>query len=544
MITFNKYPAKVALANNPIIWKLLTDNLYVNAGALHQSNLILSAAVAVDQAISLKFANMVLTFTCKASPDNSGLQFRPKVTSETMTDYTTYLASVFNSNYYILTNYMVFNWFSGTDYILIMVSKVKGTLYAITSTANTTPFVLHQQTSGTDVVVNSYFSMLMQVLAYDNANFPQLIYEDLYPVDSNLMALADMQEAFNTTYSDMSSLFEVDFKLFPTITDFVIKRKLLCRYILRAAEFYGDNPTYKKLVTSTDCYALNGQLPIWKDVELLNEGSTWWDKLKYSKMFLNYCPDYKITDNSVQEFLYYIVFATETNASYNLKCKATFDDNTTQTSTLKTFTVNQYEAYELNVGLNLIKQSFSKTIVEYDIWIENNAALLISETRHFQVDEYEYAQKRIYFFRNSLGVMETIRFTGISSTSNKYDRITADIVTPIEFYTKFRSKKQVSVKNSDLVKSNSGWISKETVDYLQELLLSNEVYELEGTALMPIVITSTDFFRSKDDTKLYNVLIDYERGNAGSSYIPSVETLELHGDFNLDYNHDYNIDTI
>jgi hypothetical protein len=58
---------------------------------------------------------------------------------------------------------------------------------------------------------------------------------------------------------------------------------------------------------------------------------------------------------------------------------------------------------------------------------------------------------------------------------------------------------------------NSGWISRETKNWLRELFLSRkEIYEIVDGCKFPIVVTNEKNELFDDDTYLYDVKIDYK----------------------------------
>ncbi|MEI7594514.1 MAG: hypothetical protein WCK02_02115 [Bacteroidota bacterium] len=540
MISVDKAPACVCLIGNSVMWQLLTNNYYVTVGVNHQLNIKVVGGVVENQLLKLTFAGVSKIFICKNIPDNSGLQFRPKGVSETIAEYRNYIVLFFKSNYYLSKYYLILEYYLYPNYYLTFVAKSRGVEFVIGITTNTTDFVLTTATSGTDSVINDYFSIMMQVNVEKQLGEEELFSEEYFPVNKELKAVINIQEKFKKTFEDLTEIFDKTFSFSPLASEIAIKRNLLRKYTVNYAEFYGDIPSVKALTRSSDFYIVNGSLPIWKELELQNENSSWWDKLAYTKQFLNYCPNNKLTDLYTQEFLYFLVTEpTQNFVTYKVMCRAKFDDNSYESETLKTVSVVQYNGIELNIGLNLIQSSYpNKVILSYDIWIERMSnQLIMSEVRAFVVDSKEYEQERIYFFRNSLGVMETARFTGLAEVNNKYERTSYELLMPIEFQKRYRNKKQFSNKNSELTKANSGFKNKSTINYLQELLLSDEVYELQDANLMPIVIISNEFYRHKDDALLYSATIEYETINVGSSYSPQNSV----GDFNNDYNLDFSI---
>jgi hypothetical protein len=124
-----------------------------------------------------------------------------------------------------------------------------------------------------------------------------------------------------------------------------------------------------------------------------------------------------------------------------------------------------------------------------------------------------YENERVFIFQNSYGkAYDVVRFTGKGSMDIDVDYSTSTSDT-IGNYTSFNAPvSKFAASEVQKLKCNSGWISRETKDYLRELLLSKQVFEYKDKCLYPVVITNDkvkEFFT--DDEHLYSIEIDYDR---------------------------------
>jgi hypothetical protein len=185
------------------------------------------------------------------------------------------------------------------------------------------------------------------------------------------------------------------------------------------------------------------------------------------------------------------------------------DDTNSGDQELETITgMDQYHVYELMVGFSQIDWSkyADKTVEKYEIWLEDNAGNVQSQTRTFIIDTKTYRHERIFMFRNSLGSMDTFRATGRKTQLNEYERLL------LEKNDKDFSLQEVyQVLENQTFSINSGWISRETKNWLRELFLSRkEIYEIVDGCKFPIVVTNEKNELFDDDTYLYDVKIDYK----------------------------------
>jgi hypothetical protein len=114
------------------------------------------------------------------------------------------------------------------------------------------------------------------------------------------------------------------------------------------------------------------------------------------------------------EYLGY--YATE---AVTVKLKAYYATGDPETIDLTTLTAGKF--YTLNVNFQYLSGLFATQPVYFDIWTETAAAVRLSFIQRFVLQNDYYDSEDIFVFQNSLGGIDTIRFTGEKEEDNKFD---------------------------------------------------------------------------------------------------------------------------
>ena len=118
---------------------------------------------------------------------------------------------------------------------------------------------------------------------------------------------------------------------------------------------------------------------------------------------------------------------------------------------------------------------------------------------------------RYFRFRNSWGVYDSIRCTGDFETIPVQEREKVMYISD-EPETSFNAPvSDTMIKETQGFKGNSGWLSKDFLNYLRDFMLSPDIYELDDTRLLRCCITSTKTNLYKDRTYNYALAFEYER---------------------------------
>jgi hypothetical protein len=114
-----------------------------------------------------------------------------------------------------------------------------------------------------------------------------------------------------------------------------------------------------------------------------------------------------------------------------------------------------------------------------------------------------------------------LRATGIGKTLYTQERTIIKKTYLKEFDAAFNIEKQATIKGSEEISCNSGWIlSLEELDAWLDMIHSDEVYEIIAGKLYPIGFTSVDSPEISDDpAPAYNFDFKYKRNAQETSYM-------------------------
>ena len=258
-------------------------------------------------------------------------------------------------------------------------------------------------------------------------------------------------------------------------------------------------------------------LMLWNQVSL-----GFWNDTGNKKRFLTWGPLIKKTSRTNHESLYFFTQYSDVTR-YNVKVKAYMADASSVIFELTHMTYSgQYVVLEMMVGYGQIgieSHTSSQPVVKWDVWLEDSSARVLSEVRTFVVDEKVYEFPREFVFRNSFGVYAYIRFTGKIEKDLTHDRETT-LIDRNEVETFYNTPEwQTKILEQQIYKGSSGWVSKQILELLREMMLSPEVYEIVSEKPLRISITTKKTSKYlKDGEYLYNLDLEYQRAYTDNFY--------------------------
>lgn len=183
--------------------------------------------------------------------------------------------------------------------------------------------------------------------------------------------------------------------------------------------------------------------------------------------------------------------------------------------------------YNTNVSPSVIATLAGCTeadLIYYNIYISTDSII------RFTMDERNYPDKKTFVFRNCFGAQETFTCTGAEKSERKWTRSFGNI-----------DNKQVSISR-DLVNkltANTGYLSDEDLEVLEDLLNSDQICLLDEYGLQDVVILEENFNDSsrKDELKMvefsYRVAKNNQSGSRYKKFIkPRVFSPEFDETFN------------
>jgi len=322
---------------------------------------------------------------------------------------------------------------------------------------------------------------------------------------------------------DVHSLLEWDpekeFTWPESSSDLIHKRENLCRqYRVLIYEKYGNPLAQTDSETATSAYVLPGKIPELLFGYLNDWSSSWWGSQVTRNKFLTNSPRIKRTCASASERLFFTVHDSG-DTSLKLMTKFYFADGTDQTVMIETETsVTNYTVYEVITSPDLILDSADpmKTVEKYDVWLTNQADTVISEVFTYLMDNNDYDNARYFLFANAFKMIEGARFIGDSKTTSKIDQLTLNRHLAKGFGVKDRSVLKEHVSESVYREVSAEWFSLAELNWLREIALSKEVYEILGGQAVPVEIISNSLGIEDDAANLTPFSIKYKYAHADS----------------------------
>lgn len=271
---------------------------------------------------------------------------------------------------------------------------------------------------------------------------------------------------------------------------------------------YFGNPPAQNDMTGLDRYILMGRIPKWRQAWFTSLGYTsymGWLEVGENIGLSWYPGSTKKVLPDQPEMMYFIAPAAD---EYSLSITLTFDDGSSMVHTPdQLLNCALYQVGSFPVGfsqLNLASLS-SKTVVKY---VVNLIGTDFSRT--YVLDYSVYRDTRYIIFRNSLGGYDTLPCTGEVDESTDIERSIADRVFDVNDLTRL-NKRQYNTRTTEVAKVNSGWLDAEEKNWLNDLIESEEVFEVVDGIRQAIMIRNTNLDRSVRSYEPSSVEIEYER---------------------------------
>lgn len=520
-----KSPAAVSLVGNDILFKINTDNQFSAEGT--KAVLILDWATgdAAGEKFNLAWGDKLVEFTADATPDESGTQYIRYV-SGSLSTWKASLVDYYKANYELSQDFII-EYVISTDKIKLT-AREKGTDYSLTLDADTSGVSATTNTSGTDAALRDFYQIICRIwLNGPSLIYPILLGEDRLTPDEDGYVRFKIQEYLKPEITALFSYPEDNSSL-------VIERdgpySMVKQFYIEYGETY-DNVVYKLFSTLLAIkYAIGGKISIQKEAALNDMDLTFFDELEATRMFLSWHPAGKTISKWQPEKLYYLLL--EERAAIWVFAHITYTDGSTTTKTLYTATVDQYTMLEICCGHDIMCLQYeSKDVDYYTVYVSTHAGV-ISESRTFVID-YEYREfEKVFLFKNSLGVYETLRTTGVHEKENQFEHnLYEKGITngDLNYYEEANLESFME----ETFKANSGWITKEELDWTNDFIMSTERYIIENYQLFKILVTSKKVFQHKDDEYLYSIEFEFKKSAQAaysnmSSFVPIIsEEAEL-----------------
>ncbi|MFZ4464979.1 MAG: hypothetical protein ACOYN5_14120 [Bacteroidales bacterium] len=482
-LTVIETPPAYALIEHGLICKVQTNKTWTQAVASWlRLRLPTDLAAYYLKYFTLLVDDVAYVFKFRTVPDDSGFELR--VAPGTYELFRTQLVEDLNRCYFIYSNFIVAT--DSTDGIRLT-AREKGAKWNIEFGETDITGITWSQMPGVDEAMPKDYKVLMALISSG-----KLIAESLAPIDNFGIASCDFA-------SLVRDLITTGFT-FPVNTDKVIVHQNSSLLLQLGVAEYANN-TILRLNYDASFIALPGGLKQ-ADVDLLSlNNADYFGYMDMKSRFLNWCPDNKITAWGVPERLYFLNYE-----KVPVFVKALIHRNSLLDIEVTLAEISTNDTYfEVLCGLHEIIPEIDYTsVISYEIYCNTESDSVI-EPRTFILDQTQFHHQRVLLFKNSFGVYETFRTTGDLQVN---DNITKDIIESIDNRI-YRLKVHKSENNAKFT-LYSGWLEGvEQRRWLEEILLSKDVYWLQGEFALPIILQNGEIEREQDWNFNYALKIDF-----------------------------------
>jgi len=532
MIQIITHPPVNSFAGNPMRYQVNSGSQISSTGSKAQMILKFVAMETVTgHQFSLIVNGKILTFIQSMFGDDSGLSI-PMI-NITLDQYVYAIFEALKLNYTLRSNYdFLLGDSTPGERLITLISKEVGTKWTlIFDNISMVGLSMNFNQVGTDQVIKDNFSIVCSMwtdkkVIQQGGNAPhpiavtqtQLfkIAEDLKSVDSSGNVNFDISE-YLRSFIKLYLTGEQNFTFPEVATQNVAEwNHLILPYYTSFAERYSNE--VRMLFFDTIKYAIAGGLSreilaFYNSKEIQSDYFSDADNLK---RFLTWAPAVKTTGKTQPEKLSFFLCGPNHPYSYRLTIRIKFTD-----ASYYSYYASDSHQYltpaliEAMVGFNqlgLANIDLTRDVESWEAWLENINGDTISEVRKFILDTDVYEHERTFLFRNSFGRYDTIRFLGVNESTMAYERISGQVLAD-EVITSFNApSKNFEAWETQSFKADSGFISKETLVYMREFLITTESYEVLEGLLFPIVLKSLKISPfTTDEVYLYNLQLEYDR---------------------------------
>lgn len=512
-----KYPPRVSLVDDPVLFKISTGNQYSDAGSKADITLEISAIdTTAGHTCILSCELFTITFTLATSPDDSGTQLPVATAGMSAGAWATNLMTYMKLNYYLDKYYDFSMPLAG---IIKLTAKENGDEYTLTFDEDSIVGISESSNNaGTDQVQRDFYKILVSTFQLEGS-VKTLLGEDNYIPDDTGIIIHDASEW-------LKSIPESSFNWPDNLIDLIFKKSgAVKKYFIQYYEYYGIPPLVKILRSSVSklTYVIPGGLDRMNQALNNFNNTDFYNKLFQDRSFLTWQPKEKVISRAQPEKLFFMVL-DHTITELSLMVKVYYTNGSSDVVLKKTVTgVANYDLYEFVVGynkLNLDDVDPDKIVKQYEVWlIKQDGETVVSEIRKYIPDTKIHNQERAFIFRNSLGWYDTIRVTGELENNNEYDPSMVEMITGPYFTNEDPQVVVAENQESQTYIANTGWTDDiEKVNWFRDFYLSRQVYEVISGILYPVVLTSKKIFIRKDNEYPYSGQFEYMRAWTDDHY--------------------------
>lgn len=224
-----------------------------------------------------------------------------------------------------------------------------------------------------------------------------------------------------------------------------------------------------------------------------------------ARQFLTWQPNYKRVAADQEEYLYFLLNFTPKPQILQLRFQS-YDSDGISTEAVTAYPLNNPLLYSVVCcPVGMLALDINPDATRYDVWLSNEDNKRVSEVRSYIVDHAHEEFDRSILFVNSLGGWDTLRLTGQAQRTLKVSQTTAEIERPANAGVDFSELKIVSIQGEYDFTISTGYFKRDATSYLKyldELLLSEEVYLITDKGHRPLQLTTNALTDQADNQDL------------------------------------------
>jgi len=261
-------------------------------------------------------------------------------------------------------------------------------------------------------------------------------------------------------------------------------------------------------------------------------GDSFWKNWQIGqRQFLTWQPNYKSIFEDQEEYLQFVLNFTPKPQVLKLRYQSYDNDGVSSDAITAMSLANPllYSVITCPVGMEAL--AIPADAARYDVWLSNEQDKRVSEVRSFFVDHSHEEFDRSILFVNSLGGWDTLRLTGQAQRSLKVVQSTAEIERPADAGVDFSELKIISIEGEYDFQISTGYLKRDAINYLRyldELLLSEEVYLITDKGHRPLQLTTTAMVDQADNQDLIARTFNFRILDTVENYsdLPAAEPTE------------------
>jgi hypothetical protein len=505
-----KQPPAIVLAENPVLFGFQSTDQYLTPGVHAEFYMQISTYPAINHGFSLTWNGVQHDFVFVATPGTDPGELPATYSGVGFSTLLMYLLQVLaelKKNYYLSRDFEMDMIGLPANPTFRFISKLPGAAYTVSFQATQGAPVTTlsgSNVAGVDPVIHPFYGIYAQTVINS-----AVAGEDLITPDAAGESILNIS-AYLKAYSTSSFTWPVTALL-------KNRDDLLQRFWIRFAERYGIDPTILKLQTSEGyvTYALPGGVGHMQLDEYERNNNTFWDELQYSKQFLTNQPKTKMVKVDQMEKLFFLNHLKTSVIRMHIELYF-YDDVTTPLEyNLSGVSTANWRIIECSFRfLDLIGTLPSPIdkVWKFVVWLVKPDGTVLSERRTYYVDHREELHTHQFIWRNSFGMYDMDLWAGkyersVDSAKNIYTMTNRYNFTAINPQTQVLQSTEVEMFNA-----STGWMeNKDRANWLREMIMSREVYEVIDGVLYPIVITTAQAHIETAGKTLHNLHIEYTR---------------------------------